>query len=112
MSVTLEGTQTVPLGLDDDGVIRVTGSRVSLDTIIDEFKHGATAEQIQEDFPSLSLREIYGVIAYYLDHRDAVEDYLRDQTQAGEQTRERLESRPGLAELQARVRARRTHAAK
>ena len=110
--MSLEATHTVPLTCDSDGVIRVTGSRVTLDSIIDEFKRGATPEQIQEDFPSLTLREIYGVIAYYLEHRDTVEGHLRQQEQAAEETRRRLETQPGLAELRARVRSRREQPAK
>jgi len=69
----------VPLTRDKDGVLRVTGSRVTLDSIVHEFKNGASAEQIQEDFPSVMLRDIYSVIAHFLQHGSAVEEYLREQ---------------------------------
>jgi len=45
-------TQTTPLFEDKDGTIRIIGSRIPLDTIIYEFNQGATAEQIQDSFPS------------------------------------------------------------
>src|SRR5262245_14537873 len=45
-------TQTTPLFEDKDGTIRIVGSRIPLDTIIYEFNQGATAEQIQDSFPS------------------------------------------------------------
>src|SRR6266581_2658401 len=64
--IELETTQTVPLTAGEDGVIRITGSRVTLDSIVSQFRRGATAEEIQHDFPSLSLREIYGAISYFL----------------------------------------------
>ena len=66
--IELETMQTVPLIAGEDGVIRITGSRVTLDSIVSQFKRGATAEEIQHAFPSLSLREIYGAISYYLEH--------------------------------------------
>ena len=65
---TIEASQTVPLRQWDDGTIRVKGSRVTLDSIVRLFKLGETAEQIQHSFPSLSLREIYGTIYYYLEN--------------------------------------------
>jgi uncharacterized protein (DUF433 family) len=85
----------------------VTGSRVTLDSIIDEFNRGATAEHIQEDFPSLTLSEIYSSIAYYLEHRQPVEDYLAEQALAGERARRRADAQPPLADLRERIRARR-----
>jgi uncharacterized protein (DUF433 family) len=62
----LKTVQTVPLIMWGDSSIRITGTRVPLDAVVHEFKNGATAEQIQEDYPSLRLKDIYGVIAYYL----------------------------------------------
>lgn len=53
--VTLEETISMPLVVTEQGTIRIKGSRVSLDSIIHHFKLGATAEQIVESFPSLSL---------------------------------------------------------
>ena len=85
-------TQTVPLTRGEDGVLRVTGSRVTLDSIVAQFKTGATAEQIQEDYPSVTLNDIYSLIAYYLQHSRAVEDYLREQAQAATEVRGELES--------------------
>jgi len=42
----------------------------------DSFR-GSTAEQIQDGFPSLRLREIYGAISYYLEHEGRISEYLR-----------------------------------
>src|SRR5437764_1161326 len=92
MLVALETTQSVPLILGDDGTIRITGSRVTLDSVVHQFKNGATAEQIRDDFPSLQLRDIYGAISYYLQHTQAIDDYLREQEQAATATRLEIES--------------------
>jgi len=110
--VELETTQTVPLTVGDDGTVRITGSRVTLDSIVHQFKSGATAEQIQDDFPSLALRDIYSTIAYYLQHTQAVEEYLREQEQAAAQTRQEIESQQGTINLRERLQRRRADAAK
>ncbi len=102
----LETTQTVPLTLWEDGSIRIGRSRVPLDSILHEFTHGATAEQIQDDFPSLSLREIYGAISYYLDHQEQVEAYLLRREQEADRVRVETEDRPRIDALRRRVRDR------
>lgn len=102
----LETTQPVPLALTKDGTIRIKGSRVSLNSIVHHFKQGATAEQIQDSFPSLSLREIYGAIAYYLEHTEVVEEYLRERQEQAEETRHSIESQIDTAALRERIRAR------
>jgi len=79
--------QAVPLTRGEGGVFRIAGTRVTLDSIVREFKDGATPEQIQEDFSSVTLSDIYSVIAYYLQHSRAVEDYLSAQAQAAKEIR-------------------------
>ena len=108
----LESTQAVPLTLGEDGVIRLTGSRVTLDTVVHQFQQGATAEQIQEDFPSLSLRDLYGAIAYYLQHTPAVDQYLRQQAHAADALRRDIEGRQDSTGLRERLRQRRAQLAK
>jgi uncharacterized protein (DUF433 family) len=103
----LDLKQTAPLMADEDGSVRIISSRVTLDSIVDEFKRGATAEQILEDFPSLTLREVYGVIAYYLEHTEAVEEYLRERAAAGEEMRRWIEEKLPTIELRESLRARR-----
>jgi uncharacterized protein (DUF433 family) len=69
------------------GTWRIAGTRVSLDSVIHSFWEGATPEEICQDFPSLSLAQVYGAIAYYLKQRDKVDAYL----QAGRDGAEKLE---------------------
>src|SRR5213594_2625020 len=98
--------QTTPLIEDKDGTIRVIGSRIPLDTIVYEFNQGATAEQIQDSFPSLSLRSIYGAIAFYLEHQVALDEYLRQREREAEELRRKIESRPEVAAFRERLRRR------
>jgi uncharacterized protein (DUF433 family) len=75
------------------GVWRIAGTRVSLDSVIYSFLDGATAEEICQDFSSLSLAQVYGTIAYYLKHRENVDAYLKTQEQAAAKLRQELKDR-------------------
>src|ERR1700730_10583968 len=105
--VALEETIKVPFAVTEQGTIRIKGSRVSLDSIIHHFKLGATAEQIVQSFPSLSLGAVYSSIAYYLTHRQEIEEYLQQQETAADTIQEQLESNPDyqseIAELRSRM---------
>jgi uncharacterized protein (DUF433 family) len=74
---TLAITPTpIPLETDADGVVRASGTRVTLDTIVAAFEGGATAEEIVYQYPSLNLADVYSVLGYYLQQRPEVEAYL------------------------------------
>lgn len=104
---TLENSQAVPLTVWEDGSIRIAGSRVTLDSIVHEFKLGATAEQVLHSFPSVTLREVYGAIFYYLNNTEAVEEYLRQRERGAEETRRFIESHLDTKSLRERILARR-----
>ncbi|PYP85878.1 MAG: hypothetical protein DMF61_15060 [Blastocatellia bacterium AA13] len=89
------------------GSVRIMGSRVTLDTLVAAFKKGNTAEQIQDSFPSLSLRQIYGAIAYYLDHQEDVEAYLEERQTEADAIRREIESQPQYSEFREKLRRRR-----
>lgn len=91
---TLETVQPIPLNLTADGTIRITGSRVSLDSLLHHYKLGATAEQIAYKFPSLRLADIHAAIAYYLNHRAAVEAYLQQQEARADELQQAIEDDP------------------
>jgi uncharacterized protein (DUF433 family) len=59
-----------------DGVYYVPNTRISLDSIVYAFRDGSSPESIREDFEGLSLANVYGVIAFYLDHQAKVDAYL------------------------------------
>ena len=56
---------------------RVAGSRVSLDSIVYCFWNGDSPESIVQSFPVLTLEQVYGAIAYYLDHQDEIDQYIK-----------------------------------
>lgn len=105
---TLTITQMpVPLREDLGGVIRVGRTRVTLQTLIGAFTMGATAEEIAQRYPALSLGDIYAVIAYYLHQRAEVDAYLADQRRQFDEARREQEARCDLTGLRERLLARR-----
>jgi uncharacterized protein (DUF433 family) len=72
---------------DEHGVLRVGDTRVMLDSILAGFEQGHSPETIRQQYPALSLEEVYGAITYYLAHRDEVNAYLRRQDAVWEQWR-------------------------
>lgn len=103
----MEFTQTAPLHQDQEGTIRLTSSRVTFDTLVAAFKKGNTAEQIQDSFPSLSLAQIYGAIAWYLNNQSVAEDYLKERHAKAEAICQEIENAPEQAEFRRKIRQRR-----
>jgi uncharacterized protein (DUF433 family) len=68
--------EPVPLTADRDDVVRMAGSRVTLDAVVDAFRAGATAEEIAQQYPTLALDDVYAVVTYFLRHRQQVHEYL------------------------------------
>jgi uncharacterized protein (DUF433 family) len=54
----------------------ITGTRISLDSVVLSYLNGESPENISQNFPLLSLEQIYGAIAFYLSNRDIVDAYL------------------------------------
>lgn len=59
-----------------DGGYWISGTRISLDSIVYAYKRGAAPESIQRAFPLATLEEIYGAITFYLAHQQEVDAYL------------------------------------
>jgi uncharacterized protein (DUF433 family) len=85
-------TMIIPLQADAHGAIRVSGTRVTLDTLIARYHQGDSPEAIHAGFPSVPLTDIYAVIAYYLAHRDEVDAYLKQRDEEAEQIRREVEA--------------------
>ena len=97
-----------PLREDASGALRVGNSRVLLELVIRAFQDGATPETIVQRYSTLSLPDVYAVIAYYLRHQGEVEGYLSRREQKAEEVRQRIESQQGdLSEIRARLLAKR-----
>jgi uncharacterized protein (DUF433 family) len=72
-------TEQIPIRRDEHGRLRVGNTRVLLDLVIYAYWRGDTPEGIVEQYPSLSLDDVYLALGYYLRHRADVDAYLREQ---------------------------------
>jgi uncharacterized protein (DUF433 family) len=54
----------------------ISGTRISLDSIVIAFKRGASPETIKRSFPLLSLEQVYGALTFYLADQLSIEEYL------------------------------------
>jgi uncharacterized protein (DUF433 family) len=91
----------LPLTLGKDAVVRVSGTRVTLDTVVRAFNRGATAEEIAQQYPSLSLSNVYATISYYLQNRAEVDKYLdkrKKQAQDVKRENQKLFDQSGIRE--------------
>jgi uncharacterized protein (DUF433 family) len=97
-----------PLTTGSDGVVRVTGTRVSLETLVMAFDAGATAEEIAQQYSSVDLASVYAVISYVLSHRREVDEYVARRRDAAAKVQSAIEAKLPAAGLRARLLARRS----
>ena len=84
-----------------NGGYYVAGTRVSLDSIVECFNQGVSREAILGEFETLSLAQVFGAIAFYLENQPAIDAYRVRQKQRSEAARRA--SAPLPAELRERL---------
>lgn len=109
----MEITQQIPpLQKDAEGVVRVGGTRVPLETLVVAFEQGATVEEIAQQYPSVELPDIYAIISYYLRNRSAVEAYRRGREAQRQRVQDANETRFDLRGIRERLLARQSAASR
>jgi len=96
-----------PLCETEDGVIRISGTRVSLERVVRAFRMGATPEQIAQDFDVLTIESVYSVVNYYLHYRSEVDAYLATAEQEAAETKSDIERETDPTGIRARLIAKR-----
>ncbi|MEL6159300.1 MAG: DUF433 domain-containing protein [Cyanobacteria bacterium J06627_32] len=76
--MALSPTLTKPYVEYRDGGYWVGSTRISLDSVVYSFLNGESPESIAQNFPLLSLEDVYGVIAFYLANRELIDTYLEE----------------------------------
>jgi uncharacterized protein (DUF433 family) len=96
--MTLElAAEPVPLYWAENGqVIRLAGTRISLDLIVGLYQDGRTAEEIVSDdyYPHLDLADVHAAIAYYLRHKKEVDEYIEKGRREADALQREIESDP------------------
>jgi uncharacterized protein (DUF433 family) len=95
-----------PLRTDENGAVRVGGTRVTLDTVIGAFNSGCSPEEIVLRYPTLHLADVYAVVTYYLNHEEAVDAYVEERRLQAEEMRRRMEIECPTREIRQRILAR------
>ena len=84
-----------------DGNFYVTGTRISLDSLVHAFRRGESPETICQNFELLRLEEVYGAIAYYLANQAEIDAYLIRQDEKWAEGKRKSEPLP--ADLRERL---------
>ncbi len=63
-------------------------TRVSLDSVLYSWLQGDSPETIADNFPALTLEQVYGAIAFYLANQDEIDEYLRQGEAEAEQLKQ------------------------
>ena len=78
---------------DTDGRLRVSGTRITLDTVVTAFGDGATVEEIVQHYPSLRLGDVCAILTFYSRRRPDIDAYVRQRRRDAEAVREENETR-------------------
>lgn len=99
--------RTVEHVQEREGEYYVTDTRVPVGVVIASWKRGTAPEHIVEQFPTLSLADVYGVVTYYLDHQQELDGHFARLDEEYERTRLacRAEYPEFYADLQRRIEA-------
>jgi uncharacterized protein (DUF433 family) len=74
--------------LDERGVAYIAGTRIKVrHLIVERNVWHRTPEEIQQEYPSLSLGQVYAALAYYYDHKDRIDAEIAEADRYAEQMR-------------------------
>jgi uncharacterized protein (DUF433 family) len=79
---------------DEHGARRIGRTRVSLDSVVIAYQQGHSPETIRQQYPALTLEEVYGAITFYLANREDVEHYLEQQQNLWNDLRHKANQNP------------------
>ena len=82
MSTTIDPLLTRTPGVCG-GRLRIDGTRITVNQIAVWYLQGYTAEEIADQYPQLSLAQVYAALAYYHANTEEIETALaQEQTEA------------------------------
>lgn len=60
----------------DTDDIRIKGTRVGIETIIEDYLNAASPEEIAVRYPTVTLEQIFATLTFYLRNKHEVDQYL------------------------------------
>ena len=61
-----------------EGAYRVGATRVSLDSLVYLFREGMSPESMVDSYPSLTLEQVLGALAFYFANQTDIDRYLAE----------------------------------
>jgi len=74
------------------GSLRIDGTRMTVNQIVTLHNQGLSAEQIVKEYPHRTLGEIYGVLAWYYEHKSEFDAELATETAEDEAVAREMQS--------------------
>jgi len=84
MTTTLNGH----IEIDDDGTVRVAGSRIKvIHLVMERTANGWSADELQQNFPHLTLAEVYAALTYYYDNKSECDAHIEASSRFADEMR-------------------------
>lgn len=72
--------------IDDLGVARIAGTTTKvIEVAADRLAHGSSAEEMQLQYPHLSLSQIHAALAYYYENQDELDAEIERRRQQADE---------------------------
>ncbi len=74
--------------------IRIKGTRIGVETVLDDYLNAVSPEEIAIGYPTLNLEQIYATITFYLHHQKEIDQYLERWRKYTEESWKQQEQHP------------------
>lgn len=92
------------LEFDEAGVPLVEGTDLRVEQLaVEHLAYGWSAEELSFQHPYLSLGQVHAALAYYWDHRDELDQSIKEALEAVEARAKRAGTPPFVKRLRTRV---------
>jgi len=88
---------------DNPYAIRLKGHRIGLEHVVEQYYDGASPEKMIQDWPGVSLEQLYAAITYYLHNKAAIDEYMTEIEQYVEEQIRLQEANPSPVMLRMRA---------
>lgn len=90
--------------VDEAGVARVAGTRMKVvHLVMDKMANGSSPEEMREQFPHLTLAQVYAALVYYHDHKAVLDTEIRRSLEDADEHRGRAAPQPTREQLAQRL---------
>ncbi len=90
------------IDVDEKGVARIVGSRIKvIHLVMCRRAEGFSVDEVQAQYPHLSLASVHAAFAYYYDHQAELDAQIREDSAMAEEWRRQAGESPIVARLRA-----------